>query len=121
MATKKNTTTRTKKGVAFESFDDIDLSKNIDLEAGKEAVQNEPAPKPEPKPKKVTARAKKTTPPKAKKATPVPPKEKEEELIRTTIDFPKSEHRKLKILAMDADMKLYQYLYNIVKEHLDKN
>lgn len=119
MATKKNTS-RTKKGLAFESFDDTDLSKNIDLEAGKEAVQSEPTPKPEPKPKKATTRARKTTTPKAKKAAPPQP-EKKEELIRTTIDFPKSEHRKLKILAMDADMKLYQYLYQIVKAHLDKH
>ena len=112
----------TKKGLAFESLD-IDLNKNIDIEAGKDAVGAEKIVEA----KEEIAEAKKVvTPVPVPKKKPTPPKTKakkpevKEELIRTTIDFPKSEHRKLKILAMDKDMKLYQYLYSIIKKHLDK-
>lgn len=112
MAEKK----KTKKNVSFESFDDIDLNKKIDLEAGKDAVGVESKSAKESKAEATTKKAAKSTAPKKVKDTPP----KQEELIRTTIDFPKSEHRKLKILAMEADMKLYQYLYDIIKDHLKK-
>ena len=110
----------TKKGLAFESLD-IDLNKNTDIEAGKDAVGAEQVVEAKPEVSETKKAAtpvpkKKPTPPKAKAKKP----EVKEELIRTTIDFPKSEHRKLKILAMDKDMKLYQYLYSIIKKHLDK-
>ena len=125
MAEKKQQTPAkkpTKRGINFESFDDVDLNKAIDLEAGKDAVQVDSPPELEPKPKstpkgKTSATKKRTT---KSKTTAAPKKKVQEELIRTTIDFPKSEHRKLKILAMDEDMKLYQYLYMIIKKHLDR-
>lgn len=109
---------RKKKNLAFESLD-IDLNKKADLSAGKEAVGAEETPE---QPKKVErrkaepAKKERTTTKKAEK----PIKEKQEELIRITVDLPKSEHRKLKIQAMHADKKLYEYVYGIIKAHMDK-
>jgi len=100
---------KTKKGLSFEGLDDLNLKKETNLEAAKQAVG-------------ITS--KKTATPKKETAVPkqkakIKEKEKNEELIRTTIDFPKSEHKKLKILAMEEDKKLYQYLYDIIKKHMD--
>ena len=98
---------KTKKGLNFEAFDDVDFNKGTDLKAAIEAVGANETTKAEQIAEEV----------KPKKKPQL--KEKKEELIRTTIDFPKSEHRKLKILAMEDDKKLYQYLYDIIKKHLD--
>ena len=100
---------KTKKGLSFEGLDDLDFQNDSsNLEAAKQAVgiANK---KETPKPKKETA---------APKPKPQA-KEKKEDLIRTTIDFPKSEHKRLKILAMEEDKKLYEYLYGIIKKHLE--
>jgi len=95
---------KTKKGLSFEGLDDLNFQNDTsNLEAAKQAVG---------------VSNKKETP-KTKKKTQAKEKVKNEELIRTTIDFPKSEHKKLKILAMEEDKKLYQYLYDIIKKHMD--
>lgn len=102
MATKKKTAT--KRNIMFESLDSVDLDKKVDLEAGKDAVQVE-----------------KKAPPVAKKK-PEPPKPKvkpkKEELIRVTVDLPKSEHKKLKIRAMEEDEKLYEYVLRVIRASL---
>jgi predicted HicB family RNase H-like nuclease len=101
--------TPTKKNISFESLDSVDLKKEVDLKAGTDAVQTKAAHiEEQPKPK---AKA----PVKAKAA---PPKEKKEELIRVTVDIPKSEHKRLKIAAMEADLKLYQYVLRIIRAEI---
>lgn len=97
--------TPTKKNISFESLDSVDLKKEVDLKAGTDAVQTKAAPIEE-KPK---------APVKAKVA---PPKEKKEELIRVTVDIPKSEHKRLKIAAMEADLKLYQFVLRIIRAEI---
>jgi hypothetical protein len=99
----------TKKNISFESLDSVDLNKKVDLEAGKDAVQTE------------AEKAKKTSPPLAKEKA-APPKAKakpvKEELIRVTVDLPKSEHKKLKIRAMEEDEKLYEYVLRVIRASL---
>ena len=103
----------TKKNLSFESLDVVDFKKTTDLEAGKSAVGAPEIQKEEEQPVAVIEK-KEIKVSKQKSIS----KEKEQ-LIRTTIDFTKSEHRQLKILAMNEDQKLYQYLYGIIRNHLD--
>lgn len=104
MAAKK---TATKKGISFESLDSVDLKKEVNLQAGTEAVQT------------TTEKSTPKTPTKAKPAAKAAPKkEKPEELIRVTFDLPKSEHKRLKIKAMEKDLKLYQYVLQIIRKEL---
>lgn len=106
MATKRKT--GTKKNISFESLDSVDLKKEVDLKAGTDAVQTTV--------EKVAPPAKKAP----EKVKPAPPKEKKEELIRVTVDIPKSEHKRLKIAAMEADLKLYQYVLKIIRAKIGK-
>lgn len=103
MAAKK---TATKKNISFESLDSVDLKKEVNLKAGTEAVQTPT--------EKVKVKAK--APAKVKSA---PKTEKPEELIRVTVDIPKSEHKRLKIKAMEQDKKLYQYVLEAIRKELN--
>ncbi len=103
MAIKKKTPV--KKNISFESLDSVDFNKKVDVEAGKVAVQTEPNKSAE----KKTAPKRKTVP----KAKP-----KKEELIRVTVDLPKSEHKRLKIRAMEEDEKLYEYVLRVIRATL---
>ena len=99
--------TPTKKNISFESLDSVDLKKEVNLKAGTDAVKTEVAP--------VEEKPKAKSPVKDK---PAPLKEKKEELIRVTVDIPKSEHKRLKIAAMEADLKLYQYVLRIIRAEI---
>lgn len=99
MAAKKRVLNKRKKNISFESLDSVDLKKEVDIQAGEDAVQKQ-ASVPQ-------------TPPKKTKPAP-----KKEELIRVTVDVPKSEHKRLKIMAMEKDLKLYQYVLQIIRSEI---
>lgn len=122
-------TTGNRKRVTLEPLD-LGDKKEVNIEEGLKAVgaekkENEaiippktkkPAEEPE-TPK--TDKSKQQTNTKKSRGVKKKKTQEQEETVRIAIDLPKSEHKRLKILAMNEDVKLYEYVYAILREHLE--